>query len=330
MSIFLVLAAPAAEPAAEPVNVLNYVRAESDLQFKAYAHKAGGIGKLIHLREPYSVVNQTTIRGNRDTLYSAGVFDLNSPLTVTMPQTSGRFQSLLVIDQDHFNPVLRHTPGSLTLTRDQVGTRYVMLLVRTFADPNNPSDMALAHAAQDAITIQQASSGTLELPDWDEKSLLETRTHLNALTAKLPNLSAGFGERGKVDPIQHLLAAAFGWGGNPTRGAVYFTSTPPNNDGNTPYTLTLPKDVPVRGFWSVSVYDKSGFFKPNDLNAYSFNSITAKPNPDGSFTIHFGGDPSKPNYLPISEGWNYLIRCYLPGPEILENSWQPPQPQPAN
>ncbi len=61
-----------------PVTIRNYIRAESDLQFKGYAEKAGGIGRMLHLREPYSVENQTTIRGNRDTLYSAVVFDLMS------------------------------------------------------------------------------------------------------------------------------------------------------------------------------------------------------------------------------------------------------------
>ena len=68
--------------AAEMVNVLNYVRAETDMQFKAYAAKAGGVGKLSNSREVYSIENQTTIRGNRDTLYSFGVYDLTSPVTI--------------------------------------------------------------------------------------------------------------------------------------------------------------------------------------------------------------------------------------------------------
>lgn len=75
----------------EPVNVLNYTRAETDMQFKSYAAKAGGVGKLMRLREPYSVKDQTTIRGNRDTLYSVGVFDLTSPVTIAMPVRRGGF-----------------------------------------------------------------------------------------------------------------------------------------------------------------------------------------------------------------------------------------------
>lgn len=315
--------------AAEPVNVLNYMRAETDRQFKDYAAKAGGVGKLAHMREPYSVKDQTTIRGNRDTLYSMGVYDLASPVTVVMPERQGRFQSLLVIDEDEYNPVLKNGSGEVTLSIDSVGTRYAMVLIRTFANPNSPEDMKKAHALQDAIQVKQASAGSLEIPDWDMESLLATRQQLNALALKMKDFSEAFGRRGEVDPIQHLMGCAAGWGGNPQRGAMYFSVSPDMNDGQTAYTLTMPKDVPVEAFWSVTIYNKDGFFTPNDLNAYSFNSVTAKPNDDGTVTIHFGGDPKATNYLPITDGWNYVVRCYLPGWQVIEGNWTPPAPQPV-
>lgn len=313
--------------AGEPVNVLNYMRAETDYQFKGYAAKAGGIGKFLHLREPYSVKDQTTIRGNRDTLYSMGVYDLVAPVTIVMPETQGRFQSLLVIDEDEYNPVLKNGPGEVTLTIDFVGTRYAMVLVRTFADPNSPEDMKQAHALQDAIQIKQAAPGKLEIPEWDEKSLVETRKQLNAMAMKVKDFSEAFGRRGEVNPIEHLIGSAAGWGGNPQRGAMYFSFSPEKNDGKTAYQLTMPKDVPVQAFWSVTVYNKDGFFTPNKLDAYSFNSVTAKRNEDGTVTIHFGGDPQATNYLPIDDGWNYVVRCYLPGWQIIEGNWNPPAPQ---
>ena len=194
----------------ETVNILNYVRAESDMQFKGYAAKAGGVGKLLNFREVYSVENQTTIRGNRDTLYSFGVYDLTSPITVIKPASPDRFQSLLVIDQDEFNPVLKNGAGKVTLTIDDVGTRYVMLVFRTFCDPNSREDMKQAHALQDAIKVEQASAGKLELPDWDETSLVATRQALNQLASKLDGFPDAFGPRGDVDPTQHPLGAAFG------------------------------------------------------------------------------------------------------------------------
>jgi len=153
----------------ETVNAINYVRAESDMQFRAYASKAGGVGKLLHLREPYSVENQTTIRGNRDTLYSFCIVDLTEPVTIIKPNAPDRFQSLLVISQDHYNPVLMHGAGEVTLDLDKVGTRYAAALFRTFVDPNDPEDMKKAHALQDAIVVQQSSPGHLEVPDWDER-----------------------------------------------------------------------------------------------------------------------------------------------------------------
>lgn len=62
----------------------------------------------------------------------------------------------------------------------------------------------------------------------------------------------------------------------------------------------------------------------NDRGANSYNSVTSTKNSDGSVTIHFGGDPSNANYLPIMKGWNYVIRLYKPRKEILEEKWPIP------
>ena len=90
------------------------------------------------------------------------------------------------------------------------------------------------------------------------------------------------------------------------------------------------RDVPVDGFWSVSVYNADGFFEPNDRDANSVNNITATPNDDGSITVHFGGcGDVAPNCLPIMDGWNYIVRLYRPRPEVLDGSWTFPSLEPA-
>ena len=66
------VAGSAAGPAALPVTVQNFARAESDMYF-AKAVAAGGFGKLVHHREPVGIDSQDVIRMNRDTLYSRGV-----------------------------------------------------------------------------------------------------------------------------------------------------------------------------------------------------------------------------------------------------------------
>ena len=114
-----------------------------------------------------------------------------------------------------------------------------------------------------------------------------------------------FGRKDEVDPVQHLIGTAAGWGGNPAHAALYAGAEPKQNDGKTVYRLTV-KDVPVDGFWSVSVYNKDGYFQKNARNAYTVNNVTAKPNADGSVTIQFGGDEGAPNCMPIMPGWNYV------------------------
>ena len=59
------------------------------------------------------------------------------------------------------------------------------------------------------------------------------------------------------------------------------------------------------------------------------NSLLGMPNEDGSFPIHFGGDPKSVNHLPIAEGWNYTVRLYQPRKEILDGTWTFPKVKPV-
>ncbi len=327
---FTVLAPAALAEEAGRVTVDNFKRAESDTYFAKFA-KEGGFGKLLHDREMASIDHQTVIRTNRDTLYSFGVFDLDAgPVTVTLPDPGRRFMTVLLIDEDHYNPGVYYAPGTQTLTKESVGTRYVCLAVRTFANPNDPADMKAAHALQDAIKTEQKAAGTFTVPTWDPASLKKIREALLALTDASGGIDSSrmFGRKEEVDPVQHLMGTAAGWGGNPRSAATYVGITPSRNDGKTAYQLTV-KDVPVDGFWSISVYNKAGFFEKNAKDAYTFNNITAKPNADGSVTIHFGGDENTINYLPITPGWNYLVRLYRPQKAILDGAWKFPEATPV-
>ena len=137
------------------VAIEDYVRAESDFQFREYVGKFDCFGHLVHSRAPYDVHDQVTVRGNRDTLYSFGVFDLASPLTVRLPDPGNRYQSLMTVSQDHSIEV-SYGPAEVALTVETVGTRYVCLVVRTFADPTDETDLRAAHALQDQVAVQQA------------------------------------------------------------------------------------------------------------------------------------------------------------------------------
>jgi hypothetical protein len=314
-------AAPLSSAEAVPVTADNFVRAESDTYF-ASSVKEGGLGKFFHRREPAAIDNQIVIRLNRDTLYSSGVFDLDAgPVTITLPDAGKRFMSMQVINEDHYVPAVFYGAGTHILTKENVGTRYVMVAIRTLVDPTDPKDVEAVHALQDAVTASQRAPGQFSVPNWDRVSQKKVRDALLVLASSLPDTKRMFGPKERVDPIRHLIGSASAWGGNPETEALYLNVTPDENDGTTIYKLDV-KDVPVDGFWSVSVYNAAGYYEPNSYNAYSLNNITAKKGNDGSVTIQFGGCDGKiPNCLPIMKGWNYLVRLYRPRTEILDGSW---------
>jgi hypothetical protein len=315
---------------ATPVTVDNFIRAESDLYFRNVV-KEGGLGKFAHRREPAAIDNQTVIRLNRDTLYSSALFDLDAaPVTITLPDAGTRFRSLMVVNQDHYVPLVAYGAGSQTLTRPLIGTRYAVAAVRTFVDPVNPDDVKQVHALQDAIKVEQKQQGTLELPEWDLVGQKKVRDALLVLGSTMPDFKHAFGTKDRVDPIRHLIGTALGWGGNPDKDAIYLNVTVPNNDGKTMYSLVV-RDVPVDGFWSVSVYNAEGYFQKNPFDAYALNNVTARKGADGSIAIQFGGcDGKAPNCLPTTPGWNYTVRLYRPRAEILDGSWKFPDPRPLH
>jgi hypothetical protein len=314
--------------AAVPVTPENFVRAESD-RYLGNLAKEGGVGKLFHRRAPAAIDNQTVIRLNRDTLYSSAVFDLDAgPVTITLPDAGKRFMSMQVIDEDQYTPEVDYGAGVHTLTKETIGTRYVIVAVRTLVNPDDPKDLDAVHALQDAIKVDQPGGpGKFEVPNWDETSQKTVRDGLLMLATTLPDTKGMFGPRGGVDPLRHLIGAASAWGGNPEKDALYLNVVPAHNDGKTVYRLNV-KDVPVDGFWSISVYNAKGYFEPNPQNAYTLNNITAKESADGAIAIQFGGcDGGSENCLPTPPGWNYLVRLYRPRPEILDGSWTFPEPQ---
>src|SRR5271166_3163955 len=298
-------ASPAGE--ARPVTPETFPRAETDLHFSSFV-KDAGLGKFTHQRAPAAVDKQRAVRIDRDTLSSTAVFDLNAgPVTITLPDAGKRFLSMQMIDEDGYTPDVVYGPGSHTLAK---------------------KDIDAVHALQDGLRVDQPGGpGAFQTPNWDASQQAEVRTGLVVLALTLPDTKGMFGRRGEVDPVRHLIGSATAWGGMPEKDALVLGVTPDHNDGKTIYRLEA-KDVPVDGFWSISVYNERGFFEPNPQHAYALNSVTAKSELDGSVVVQFGGCAGPvANCLPTPPGWNYLIRLYRPRAAIVSGEWTFPQPK---
>jgi hypothetical protein len=305
-----------------PVSVDNFVRAESDRMLADLMAAAGGINRWRHHREPADVDDQVVVRLNRDTLYSFAVVDLAEGATLTVPDAGERYLSVMVVSQDHHIPRIFHDAGQYDLDMSAVGSRYALIAARVLVDPADPADVAEVATLQDAFDLQAPSAEPFVMPPYAEASFDGVRSALKDLARYATDASGTFGARGEVDPVHHLIGTAAGWGGLPEREAVYLMVEPRLPVGE--YRLTVG-EVPVDGFWSISVYNADGFFEKNERDAYSVNSVTADRNPDGTVTVHLGGcDGERPNCLPIMDGWNYTVRLYRPQPEILEGLWSFP------
>jgi hypothetical protein len=283
--------------------------------------QAGGVNTLQHFREPTPLDEQTVVRMNRDTLYSWVLADISSGATLTIPDSSGRYLSVMVINEDHYINRVLHAAGEYELTRADFDSPHVLVAVRILVDPADPEDVGAVNALQDRFQFSARSANPFVSPEYDQASLNATRQALLELARGLGGVEHAFGTKEAVDPVRHLICTAAGWGGLPDEEAFYINVDPGLPVGE--YQLTV-RDVPVDAFWSISLYNADGYFEPNDRNANSVNSITATPNDDGSVTVTFGGADDRPNCLPIMEGWNYLVRLYQPRPEILNGSWKFP------
>jgi hypothetical protein len=309
------------------VNVTNFERAETDRMFVALQAQAGGVNQLFHYRAPTPVDRQTVIRMNRDTLYSGAVVDISAGATLVIPDAGSRYVSVMIVNQDHYINRVFHDPGKYDLTVEEFDTPHALVAARALVDPADPADVAAVNALQDQFGLQASSARPFVMPAYDQASFDATRAALLELAKGLSGFEHAFGGRGDVDPVLHLIGTAAGWGGLPDREAVYLNVNPDLPAGE--YQLTV-RDVPVDGFWSISLYNAAGYFEPNDRGAYSVNNLTAARDQDGSVTIQFGGcDDGRPNCLPITDGWNYVVRLYRPRAEILDGSWTFPALEPA-
>ena len=309
----------ASEPLTE-VTAFNYVRAKTAIQFDSYLARAGGqLNTFSHGRKVVGIDARSSKRLNRDTLYSVAIVDISQGASVILPDAGDRYMSVQVVNEDGFTNKLFHGGGRHKLSLKEFHTDYVWLLVRTLVVDSVPNDLQAAHKLQDQITIVSGSKTTYTHTQYDPVSMAAITELLLELGKGISDNSKAAGTREQVDPIKQLLLSAYGFGTLPETESLLLTVEPklPIDKG---YLLHI-NDVPVDGFWSLAMYNNEGYFEKNPYDVYGFSNQSAAKNADGSITLHLGGDPSSINYIPITKGWNYVVRMYQPRVELLNGTW---------
>ncbi len=304
----------------------NYDIAETQGVFENYVKKiaratnTNGVGIFWHVKTGADPKDKTIPRINFDTIYSWSIIDLTEAVTLTMPETKGRYQSAWFIDEEHYNPMALNDAGEYTITKEDVGTRYVMIVIRTQANTSDPVDLAEAGELQEKLKLSQKARGSY-VPSykWNQQEVVKMRAHFEqVIKDKGIKSDVMFGKRGTMTDEQHNVGTAGGWGGFEKAQAVYPLYYPTS----TAYqTLTL-KDVPAGAFWSLTVYDDGGFAQ---TDTYNINSQFAIKNKDGSVTINFGGDKNTINYMETFKGWTLTLRLYRPTAAYFNGKWKKPE-----
>jgi hypothetical protein len=104
-------------------------------------------------------------------------------------------------------------------------------------------------------------------------------------------------------------------------------------NGSHSYTVTFAagQTPPVKGFWSLTVYNQHHFFSPNEIKRYSVGTKnkTLISAADGSLTIYVQSTPpegdNRANWLPApKENFVLYVRSYWPEDSVLNGGWTPP------
>lgn len=322
--LILGISTAAAEDASILVNADNYARAEAAFQFEGMSKRGGGINQLSHVRQPIPLDRQRNMQMNRDTIYSSAVVDISKGASVSFPNSGDRYMSIAIVNEDNYTTAVYHGGGDIELSMEEHGTPFVALIARVLINANDAQDVKIANNLQDQIQITASSANPYHRANYDIDSRTTTRELFRLLGAGLGEASFCNGKQAEVKETRHKICAAIGWGGLPTYEVVYVKNQNKHPLGD--YQLRL-NDVPVKGFWSISIYNEKGYFQENEYKAYSINNVIAEPNEDGSFTINFGEHKNaRKNFLPIMEGWSYVARLYLPSKDIQEGRWIFPEP----
>ncbi len=142
--------------------------------------------------------------------------------------------------------------------------------------------------------------------------------------------------------LQRAMIALIGLGANVPEDAIYPMSNVDSDgqpyNGSHRYLIHFEKAElpPVRGFWSLAMYDSDGYFVENPIKRYSRGDRDKlKYNGDGSLDIYIQHDsPGKDkqsNWLPApADDFNMVLRLYWPQNEIRTGDWNPPSVKPVN
>jgi len=303
----------------------EFIQAESRAFFADFIGRAG-LNNFFHFPGVASAEDRFVVSPNNDTVYSIAIVNVSEGFTLELPDTGDRFVSIHIVDENHMSPFYLYGGGTYTFTEDQFETSYVAVGIRTGTDASKADVARISSELHPHYRITGASDvDAMPRPDLDVLARVRA-----ALVAEYGNLTTTSGAmQARTDLVEDweffTYVTAGGWGLSADENAMYLPHAPANAKGGSCYTATFPP-VPVKAFFSITVYGPEKYLMSNENNIVSSNRGVVT-NDDGSFRVAFGNKECAslaPNFAYTPEdGWSLLLRAYRPEVEAFRSYKMP-------
>lgn len=131
------------------------------------------------------------------------------------------------------------------------------------------------------------------------------------------------GDYGTEYPVRAVIARE-GLGANLPEDAVYASTSVDSAgqqlQGGRTYSISVPADLPVRAFWSITVYDNRGNLLPGPARGLSVSGTGRATR----ITVSPEKVPGPWLRAPVDGGFRLLMRLYWPEQSVLDNRWEYP------
>ena len=198
-------------------------------------------------------------------------------------------------------------------------------------NPDSATQSVLNASAREAQAWLLAGIARVSVVWWPGQHWVLPTAPIGLKTTFLWEVADFFDVDGRGITLADWFGPVSKLGGSSFYLAAFFDSSGAPLQGRNTYKVHVSPNVPVKEFWSITVYDMetSAFFRNSTRLALSSISKDVQKNPDGSVDVYIGpsapaGKESNWLYTPEGKNWFPWFRFYGPEKAVLDKSWNMP------